>query len=340
MRKPVSSKDRVSEWSEKAEHVVALESTVISHGLPPPTNIETAIECEDAIAALGASPATIGIVAGVPKIGLSREELRVFAEGRSPDGSAIEKVSLNNLGIVVARKQWGATTVAGSIWIATLAGQAFVETDATNRHTNDKPEVTGRKRPLVFSTGGIGGVHRGAETTLDISADLAVLASAQIVCCCAGAKAILDLAKTKEALETAGVPVIGFQTDEFPAFYSRSSGIPVDAAVDSAKQVAEIALAHWRCGGRGSVLLCVPVPREAEVPASRLEPIINAALEKAERQGVRGKAVTPFLLAEVAKASGGEALKANRALLVNNAKVAAQVAVSMSRLIDAGERPA
>jgi pseudouridine-5'-phosphate glycosidase len=301
--------------------VVALESTVISHGLPRPANIETAIECEDAISAVGVTPATVGIVAGVPKIGLSREELRVFAEGRAPDGSTIEKVSLNNLGIVVARKQWGATTVAGTIWIATLGGKVF----------------DGEKRPLVLSTGGIGGVHRGADATLDISADLGVLASAQIVCCCAGAKAILDLAKTREVLETAGVPVIGYQTDEFPAFYSRSSGIPVDAAVDSADQVAEIALAHWRCGGRGAVLLCVPVPAEAEVPASRLEPIINAALASAERQGVRGKAVTPFLLAEVAKVSGGETLAANRALLVSNAKVAARVAASMSTLMERGE---
>jgi pseudouridine-5'-phosphate glycosidase len=305
--------------------------------LPRPINIETAIECEDAITAQRGSPATIGIVAGVPKIGLSREELRVFAEGRAPDGSAIEKVSLNNIGIVVARKQWGATTVAGSIWIATLAGQAFDATNATVRHTNDKLEDAGQKRPLVFSTGGIGGVHRGADATLDISADLAVLASAQIVCCCAGAKAILDLAKTKEVLETAGVPVIGFETDEFPAFYSRKSGVPVDAAVDSADQVAEIALAHWRCGGRGSVLVCVPVPAEAEVPASRLEPIINAALDHAGRLGVKGKAVTPFLLAELAKVSGGETLAANRALLVNNAKVAARVAASMSRLIESGE---
>ena len=330
--------DSDSQYSERSRPLVALESTVISHGLSWPANVEAAIQCEDAIKALGATPATVGIVGGVPKIGLSREELRVFAEGRAPDGSAIEKVSLNNMGIVVARKQWGATTVAGSIWIATLCGQPFDATDATNRHTNDKLEVTGQKRPLVFSTGGIGGVHRGADATLDISADLAVLASAQIVCCCAGAKAILDLAKTREVLETAGVPVIGFQTDEFPAFYSRSSGIRVDAAVDSPDEVAEIALAHWRCGGRGSVLLCVPVPAEAEVPATRLEPIINAALEKAGRQGVKGKAVTPFLLAEVAKASGGEALEANRALLVNNATVAACVAVSISRLIDAGDR--
>jgi pseudouridine-5'-phosphate glycosidase len=334
MKGPTISGDSVFEWSEKGKPVVALESTVISHGLPPPINIETAVECEDAIGALGATAATVGIVAGTPRIGLSRDELRVFAEGRAPDGSPIEKVSVNNLGIVVARKQWGATTVAGSIWIATLAGQAF---DATIRRDGHTSEDAGRKRPLVFSTGGIGGVHRGAETTLDISADLAVLASAQIVCCCAGAKAILDLAKTKEVLETAGVPVIGFQTAEFPAFYSRSSGIPVDAAVDSPDEVAEIAHAHWRCGGRGAVLLCVPVPAEAEVPGSRLEPIINAALEKAERQGVTGKAVTPFLLAEVAKASGGETLTANRALLVNNAKVAAQVAVSVSRLIESGD---
>ena len=174
-------------------------------------------------------------------------------------------------------------------------------------------------------------MHRGAEATLDISADLVALASAQIVCCCSGAKAILDLAKTREALETAGVPVIGFQTDEFPAFYSRRSGIPVDATVDSANQVAEIAMAHWRSGGRGAVLLCVPPPADVEVPASDLEPIIASAIEAAERRGVRGKAITPFLLAEVARNSGGATLRANRALLVNNASVAARVAVEMMR---------
>src|SRR5262249_52744790 len=152
------------------------------------------------VAAEGATAATVGIVAGVPTIGLSREELRVFAEGQTPDGTPIEKVSVNNLGIVVARKQWGGTPGASSSWIATLGGLA----------------VGARKRPLVFSTGGIGGVHRGAEATLDMSADLGVLASAQIVCCCSGAKAILDVGKTREVLETAGVPVIGFQTDEFP----------------------------------------------------------------------------------------------------------------------------
>jgi pseudouridine-5'-phosphate glycosidase len=150
---------------------------------------------------------------------------------------------------------------------------------------------------------------------------------------CAGAKAILDLAKTRELLETAGVPVIGYQTDEFPAFYSRGSGIPVDAAADSADQVAEIALAHWRCGGRGAVLLCVPVPAEAEVPVGEVEAIISAALDTAERQGVRGKDLTPFLLAEIARQSGGATLRANRALLVNNASVAASVAVALDGLM-------
>jgi pseudouridine-5'-phosphate glycosidase len=309
--------DSVSLAIQAGEPVVALESTVISHGLPWPLNLETATESEDVIAAEGAVPATIGVVAGVPKIGLSREELRVFAEGQAPDAQAIEKVSLNNLGIVVARKGWGATTVAGSIWIATLGGQAF---DAA-------------QRPFVFSTGGIGGVHRGAEETLDISADLTALASAQIVCVCAGAKAILDLARTRETLETLGVPVIGFGTDEFPAFYSRSSGIGVDAAVDSPAQAAEIALAHWRCGGRGAVLLCVPVPMEVEIPARELEPVIRAALVRAEGEGVRGKAITPFLLAEIARNSGGATLRANRALLVKNAAVAGRVAVEMTRLM-------
>src|SRR5262249_38061444 len=204
MRQSIAFSESVSKSFEEGRGVVALESTVIAHGLPRPTNIDTAVECEDTITASGAAPATIGIVEGVPTIGLSREELKIFAEGRAPDGTAIEKVSLNNLGIVAARKGWGATTVASSIWIATLGGGA----------------IGGEKRPLVCATGGMGGVHRGAESTLDISADLTALASSQIVCVCAGAKAILDLPKTREALETAGVPVIGYQTDEFPAFYS------------------------------------------------------------------------------------------------------------------------
>src|SRR5262249_57894352 len=224
MESPIQFGDSVREWLDKRGPVVALESTVITHGLPRPINLATAIECEEVVNNEGATAATVGIVAGVPEIGLSREELRAFAEGRTPEGSTVEKVSVNNLGIVVARKQWGATTVASSIWIATLGGLA----------------VGARKRPLVFSTGGIGGVHRGAEVTLDISADLGALASAQIVCCCSGAKAILDVGKTREVLETAGVPVIGFQTDEFPAFYSRRSGLPVDVSVDSADQVSGI----------------------------------------------------------------------------------------------------
>jgi pseudouridine-5'-phosphate glycosidase len=317
MQPPIRISDFVGDRLASSGTVVALESTVISHGLPRPTNLETAIECEDIITAEGATPATVGVVSGVPTIGLSREELQVFAEGWGPHGTAIEKVSLNNLGIVVSQRKWGATTVAGSIWIATLGAQAF---DAA-------------RRPLVFSTGGIGGVHRGAEATQDISADLTALAQAQIVCVCAGAKAILDLARTREALETFGVPVIGFQTDEFPAFYSLRSGLGVDASVDSAEQAAQVALAHWRCGGHGAVLLCVPVPAEVEVPASELEAVIDAALVTADRQGVRGKAVTPFLLAEMAKASGGKTLRANRALLVNNASVAARVAVEMAKLM-------
>jgi pseudouridine-5'-phosphate glycosidase len=318
----ISTTKRVLDALGQNGLVVALESTVISHGLPGPDNIETAVECEDVITAEGATAATIGIVAGVPTIGLSREELRVFAEGQAPDGSSIEKVSLNNLGIVAACKGWGATTVAGSIWIATLGGRAF----------------DGAKRPLVFSTGGIGGVHRGAEATLDISADLTALAAAQIVCVCAGAKAILDLSRTREALETSGVPVIGFQTDEFPAFYSRRSGIPVDATVDSAAQAAEIAVAHWRCGGRGAVLLCVPVPEGVEVPSSTLGSVIAASLASAESKGLRGKAITPFLLAEISRGSGGATLRANKALLVNNAAVAARVAVQMAGLLKSEER--
>jgi pseudouridine-5'-phosphate glycosidase len=285
--------------------VVTLESTVIAHGLPQPLNLETAKACEQAIGEAGALAATIGIVEGIPTVGLNEAELRCFAEGRAPDGRPIEKVSLSNLAAVISTRRWGATTVSASMKLAHLAGLK------------------------VFSTGGIGGVHRGASETFDISADLTALAQIPVICVSAGAKAILDLPKTVEHLETLGVPVVGFHTAEFPAFYSRTSGLPVDATVENADEVAAIALQHWRLGSMSAVLVGVPVPETAEIPASKIARATDAALKLAETNGIRGKAVTPFLLAQMKEMTAGETLAANQALLINNARVAAQIAVSL-----------
>lgn len=282
--------------------IVALESTVIAHGLPYPLNLETASECERIILEAGVTPATVGLVGGLPTVGLTEDQIRTFAAGVAPDGTKIEKVGLNNLSIVSVRKRWGATTVASSLKIAHQAGVR------------------------VFTTGGIGGVHRGAAESFDVSNDLIALGNIPLVCVCAGAKAILDLPKTVEYLETLGVPILGYQTDELPAFYSRRSGLSVDARVESAREVAEIALRHWSLGSRSAILLCVPVPEEEQIDASAILPIIDQVVELAAEKGISGKAVTPFLLAEMEKATGGRTVKANLALLKNNARVAAQVA--------------
>jgi pseudouridine-5'-phosphate glycosidase len=287
--------------------VVALESTVIAHGLPQPINLETALACEAAVREPGATPATIGIIDGVPTIGMSEEEITLFAARTAPDGMPIEKVGLNNLAGVMARGGWGATTVAASLKIAHAAGIR------------------------VFSTGGIGGVHRGAAESFDVSADLIALGNTPLICVCAGGKAILDLPKTVEYLETLGVPILGYRTDELPAFYSRGSGLPVDAKVDTPKEAAAIAELHWRIGSSSAVLVCVPVPAEFEIPYAEVEIAIDQALVQAQKQGIRGKALTPFLLSELEKLTGGKTLEANRALLVNNASIAAGIAANLSR---------
>lgn len=294
--------------------VVFLESTVISHGLPFPLNLETALACESVISDAGAIPATVGVVGGQPVAGLSGELLKVFALGTAPDGTKIEKVSLNNLAVAVVSKKWGATTVAASLRLAMLACAG-----------------PGEFRPVTFSTGGIGGVHRGFSDSLDISADLDALASTPLLCVCAGAKAILDLQKTREYLETKGVPVIGYDTPDFPAFYSRSSGLPVDVVIKSPEEAASLARSHWLTGSNTAVLVCVPIPTEHEVPADTIEPAVRAALIDANREGIRGKALTPFLLSRVDRLTGGAALAANRALLVNNARAAAAIALAMSQ---------
>ena len=279
--------------------VVALESTVIAHGLPHPRNLQVARELEAEVAASGAVPATVGVVAGQPVVGLSAEEIE-----RLGTAAGVLKLSTRDLPIAVARKLDGATTVAATMSLADGAGVS------------------------VFATGGIGGVHRGGAH--DVSADLAELARTRMLVVCAGAKAILDLAATREALETAGVLVVGYGTDELPAFYSRESGLAVDARVDSPREVADLWTAHEEMNLPGALLLCVPPPPEHALPAAEVETAIRAALAQADARGIRGKEVTPFLLTAVAEATGGRSLEANVALLRNNARVAAQVAAAMA----------
>ncbi|MBX5456097.1 MAG: pseudouridine-5'-phosphate glycosidase [Thermogemmatispora sp.] len=276
--------------------LVALESTVIAHGLPYPTNIETALAMEEAVREEGAVPATIAIRAGRIMVGLDRAALEELATAQD-----VLKVSRRDLAFALASRRLGATTVAGTMLCAHLAGIRF------------------------FATGGIGGVHRGGESTLDISADLMELSRTPVLVVCAGAKAILDLPRTLEYLETQGVPVLGWQTDEFPAFYTPRSGLRLQQRVDDEVQAATIARTHWECGLAG-LLVCSPVPVEAALPAEQVEAAIAAALARAEAQGISGAALTPFLLRRVAETTGGASLRANCALLVNNARVAARIA--------------
>ena len=281
--------------------VVALESTVIAHGLPYPANLETARRMEELVRQQGAIPATIAVLDGQLRMGLTDAELEHLATAKG-----IHKVSRRNLPIVVAQREDGATTVAATATIAAWAGIK------------------------VFATGGIGGVHR--EPPFDISNDLPTLASVPVAVVCAGAKAILDLRATLEWLETAGVPVVGYGIDEFPAFYSRRSGLPVDARVDTPAEAAAIIRAGHEMGLPGGVLITVPIPAGDELPAERLEAAITAALAEAQARGIERSASTPFLLKWVARKTEGASLKANVALLENNAAVAGQIAVALQEL--------
>lgn len=279
--------------------VVALESTVITHGLPWPANLETAQAMERVVREAGATPATVALLGGEIRVGLGDNELERLAR----QGGAARKVSRRDLGLAVARGEDGGTTVAATMWAAHRAGIA------------------------VFATGGIGGVHR--RHPFDVSADLPELARTPVLVVCAGAKAILDLPLTLEWLETHGVPVLGWQTDEFPAFYSRDSGLPVDGRVADAAEVA----AFWRAQrrlGLGGALLTVPVPQAFAEPSAEVERAIAEALDAADAAGVRGRAVTPFLLERVSTLTEGASQRANRALLENNARVAAEVATAMA----------
>lgn len=278
--------------------VVALESTVLAHGLPRPRNLEVGRALEDEVRACGALPATIGVIRGTPVVGLSDAEVE-----RMSVVDGILKLSTRDVAVPVARGADGATTVAATMWLAARAG---VE---------------------VFATGGIGGVHRGDGT--DVSADLAELGRTPMVVVCAGAKSILDLPATREALETAGVLVVGFGTDELPAFYSRRSGIAVDVRVETAGEAAALWRAHRDLGLPGAVLVCVPPPEEHALPADEVEGAIAEALRDADAAGIRGKEVTPFLLRAVAEATGGRSLETNVALLRNNARVGAEIAAAI-----------
>jgi pseudouridylate synthase len=282
--------------------VVALESTVISHGLPYPHNLDLARAMEGEVRDQQAHPATVGVVAGVPTVGMLDAEIERFAVAQG-----ILKLSRRDIGYAVALKRDGATTVAATMALAALAGVQ------------------------VFATGGIGGVHRNARETWDISADLTELARTAVLVVCAGAKAILDLPATIEYLETAGVPVLGLGTDEFPAFYSASSGLSA-ARVETVAEAASVWRAHRALGGGGGMLLAVPPPAEVALPPDEVEAAITRALAKASAAGVRGQAVTPFLLAAMAEETHGESMRTNIALLRQNARVAAQVARAIAAL--------
>lgn len=285
--------------------VVALESTIIAHGMPWPHNLETGQRVEAEVRRHGAVPVTIAVLGGRLKAGLTGAELEALARG----GAGIAKASRRDLALLVARGADGATTVAATMIVAALAGIR------------------------VFATGGIGGVHRGAEQSFDISADLLELAQSPVAVVCAGAKSILDLGLTLEVLETHGVPVIGYRTNTLPAFYVRDSGFALEQRLDEAEAIARVMQAQWALGMKAGLVIANPIPPEHEMPRARIEGAIEQALAEAAAQGVHGKASTPFLLARVAALTGGDSLASNIELVLNNARLAAAVAVAYARLV-------
>ena len=282
---------------ENNQPVVALESTIISHGMPYPQNVETALNVEKIIRENGAVPAPIGIIDGVCVAGMTPDEIEEFGKRKG-----IAKVSRRDLPVIVAKKQWGATTVATTMIVAAMAGIK------------------------VFVTGGIGGVHRGAQQTFDISADLQELAHTNVAVVCAGAKAILDLPLTLEYLETQGVPVLGYKTKELPSFYSIHSGLELDYEMDSPKEIADAIKAKWEMGLNGGVIIANPIPKEYALEESFINGVIDEALADANKKGVHGKDVTPFLLAAVKDKTEGKSLDSNIQLVYNNARLGAKIA--------------
>ena len=297
-------KPEVAEAIAAGKPVVALESTIISHGMPYPQNVETALAVEQIIRDNGAIPATIAIIGGRLKAGLTPEEIEYFGK----KGQAITKASRRDLAVLCARGEDGATTVTTTMMIAHMAGIK------------------------IFATGGIGGVHRGAETTMDISADLEELGQTPVMVVCAGAKSILDLGLTLEYLETKGVPVIGYGTEELPAFYCRTSGFHVDYRIDTPEDLAKSFKAQNDLGLKGGMLVTNPIPEEYAMPADTINAAIDQAVAECNAKGIHGKQTTPFLLARVSELTGGDSLASNIQLVFNNARVAAQTASAYCKL--------
>ena len=283
--------------------VVALESTIISHGMPYPKNVETALRVEQVIKDHGAIPATIGIIDGEPIVGMTPEEIELFGKTKG-----IAKASRRDLPVIYAKKMWAATTVASTMIIANQAG---IE---------------------VFVTGGIGGVHRGAQETMDISADLQELAKTNVTVICAGAKAILDLPLTLEYLETMGVPVLGYKTKELPAFYTAHSGLNVDYQIDSAEEAAKIIVEKRNNKLLGGILITNPIPEEYAMDSDIINNAINKALAMADEQGIKGKEITPFLLKNIVELTGGDSLESNIQLVLNNAALGAEISKEVCKL--------
>ena len=303
MNKYLDISPEVAEALDNGKPVVALESTIISHGMPYPGNVKTALLVEQTIRENGAVPATIAIIGGRLKAGLSEAEIEYL--GKS--GRNVAKASRRDLAALVARKADGATTVTTTMMIAHMAGIG------------------------IFATGGIGGVHRGAETTMDISADLEELGNTPVMVICAGAKSILDLGLTLEYLETKGVPVIGYGTNELPAFYTRHSGFGVDYRADSPAELAAMFTAQRELGLKGGMLVTNPIPEEYSMDKAVIDAAIEQALKEAAEAGIKGKETTPFLLAKVVELTGGESLDSNIQLVLNNARLAAKTAVELAK---------
>ena len=301
MNKHLVLSEKVKAALAEGRPVVALESTIISHGMPYPENVKTALACERIVREHGAEPATIAVIGGKLCAGLTQEQIEYLGS----QGQKVSKASRRDLPVLVARKQDGATTVAATMIIAALAGIR------------------------VFATGGVGGVHRGATTSMDISADLEELAHTPVAVVCAGAKAILDLGLTLEYLETHGVPVIGFGTDELPAFYTDKSGFSLDYRMDTPEEVAAAIRAQRDIGFPGGMLITNPIPAEYAMRSEVIDSAIDHALREADKQGIHGKAVTPFLLAEVTELTSGNSLQSNIQLVYNNVALAAKIAAAL-----------
>ena len=286
----------VLEALQNNKPVVALETTIISHGMPYPKNVETALRVEQVIRDHGAVPATIGIIDGEPIVGMTPDEIELFGKEKN-----ILKASRRDLPVIYAKKLWAATTVSSSMIIAAQAG---IE---------------------VFVTGGIGGVHRGAQESMDISADLQELGKTNVTVVCAGAKAILDLPLTLEYLETMGVPVLGYKTKELPAFYTPNSGLPVDYQIDSPKEAADIILEKRKNNLIGGILITNPIPEQYAMDSKIINDAIEKALKMADEQGIKGKEITPFLLKNIVDITGGDSLESNIQLILNNAALGAEI---------------